>query len=217
MSEVRPIDVAKRLNISKQAVNELLRKGLPLSSMAEAEAWYYSRLARRADNTVEVADQPQDTDKDEFSKRVDRQMSTVDDAWQEWDTARRNQDPEQNKLYATYDKAVKMLITLQREEQSRKLASRELVRSHTVIAIFSKVLAGLRNELIELGGKVASSANPDHPGMAKKAVDDEVARIMRRVSNQEEEAIAQVAEPSPIEAPKEEGPDEVSTDDAAQD
>lgn len=213
---VRPIDVAKRLNLTKQAVNECLRRGMPLTTMAEAEAWYYSRIVRRTDNSVEVADKPQDAEKDEFSKRVDRQMSTVDDAWQEWDTARRNQDAEQNKLYATYDKAVKMLIVLQREEQSRKLASKELIRSSTAIAIFSKVLASLRNELTQLGGKVSASANPDHPGMAMKAIDDEVNRIMRRISGQEEEAIAQVAEPTPIETPKEEGPDEVAEDDAGE-
>jgi hypothetical protein len=210
---IRPIDISKRLNISKQAVNECLRKGMPTETLAEAEAWYYSRLARRADNTVEVADKPQDSEKDEFSKRVDRQMGTVDDAWQEWDSARRNGEDSQNKLYATYDKAVKMLITLQREEQSRKLASKELVRSSTAIAIFSKVLSGLRTELTQLGGKISAAANPDHPGMAMKAVDDEVNRILRRISAQEEEAVSQVAEPTPIEVTPEEGPDEVSNDD----
>jgi len=93
---------------------------------------------------------------------------------------------------------------MEKELHARQIASREFIRTQTAIERFGKILTNLRNELTQLGTKVASRANPDHPGRALKAIDEEMTRILSRVSEavaeSEEEVKMPQAEPDPTEA-----------------
>jgi len=90
--------------------------------------------------------------------------------------------PEAAKSYATYDKLVKTLVTLEKELHARQIASKEFIRTQTAVERFGKILNDIRSELNQLGTKVASRANPDNPGRALKSIDDEVNYILSRVS-----------------------------------
>ena len=77
---------------------------------------------------------------------------------------------------------MKTLVTLEKELQARQIASREYIRPQTAIERFGRVFAQVREEATQLGTKLASRVNPDNPGRAMKAIDDEVKRMLERLS-----------------------------------
>lgn len=193
----RPIDIAGRLGISKQLVNAYITQGMPIDSIESAEAWVMSKRAVRGVGSGRVT-----SDKD-FNETVERQRELKALAHQRYLDDLADPDADASKSYSTYDKLVKTLISMEKELHARQIASREFIRTQTAIERFGKILTNLRNELTQLGTKVASRANPDHPGRALKAIDEEMTRILSRVSEavaeSEEEVKMPQAESDPIE------------------
>jgi len=193
----RPIDIAGRLGISKQLVNAYITQGMPIDSIESAEAWVMSKRAVRGGGSGRVT-----SDKD-FNETVERQRELKALAHQRYLDDLADPDADASKSYSTYDKLVKTLISMEKELHARQIASREFIRTQTAIERFGKILTNLRNELTQLGTKVASRANPDHPGRALKAIDEEMTRILSRVSEavaeSEEEVKMPQAESDPIE------------------
>jgi len=194
----RPIDIAGRLGISKQLVNAYITQGMPIDSIESAEAWVMSKRAVRGGGSGRVT-----SDKD-FNETVERQRELKALAHQRYLDDLADPDADASKSYSTYDKLVKTLISMEKELHARQIASREFIRTQTAIERFGKILTNLRNELTQLGTKVASRANPDHPGRALKAIDEEMTRILSRVSEavaeSEEEVKMPQTEPDPTEA-----------------
>lgn len=193
----RPIDIAGRLGISKQLVNAYITQGMPIDSIESAEAWVMSKRAVRGGGGRVTSDK-------DFNETVERQRELKALAHQRYLDDLADPDADASKSYSTYDKLVKTLISMEKELHARQIASREFIRTQTAIERFGKILTNLRNELTQLGTKVASRANPDHPGRALKAIDEEMTRILSRVSEavaeSEEEVKMPQAEPDPTEA-----------------
>ena len=191
----RPIDIAGRLGISKQLVNAYITQGMPIDSIESAEAWVMSKRAVRGGGSGRVT-----SDKD-FNETVERQRELKALAHQRYLDDLADPDADASKSYSTYDKLVKTLISMEKELHARQIASREFIRTQTAIERFGKILTNLRNELTQLGTKVASRANPDHPGRALKAIDEEMTRILSRVSEAvaESEEEVKMPEADPIE------------------
>ena len=204
---VRPIDIAGRLGISKQLVNAYITQGMPIDSFESAEAWVMSKRANRGSNGHAAT-----SDRD-FNETVERQRELKSLAHRKYLDDLANDSPDAPKSYATYDKLVKTLITMEKELQARQIANREFIRTQTAIERFGKILTNLRSEMTQLGTKVASRANPDHPGRALKAIDEEINRILTRVSEavaESEEAIKSPAEEAdPVEVEVDNSVDEV--------
>ena len=192
----RPIDIAGRLGISKQLVNAYITQGMPIDSIESAEAWVMSKRAVRGGSGRVTSDK-------DFNETVERQRELKALAHQRYLDDLADPDADASKSYSTYDKLVKTLIAMEKELHARQIASREFIRTQTAIERFGKILTNLRNELTQLGTKVASRANPDHPGRALKAIDEEMTRILSRVSEavaeSEEEVKMPQAESDPIE------------------
>ena len=106
----------------------------------------------------------------------------LDLAYEHYLSDLRSGSPEAAKSYGTYDKLVKTLVTLEKELHARQIASKEFIRTQTAIERFGKILNEIRSELTQFATKVAARANPDNPGKALKAIDDEVNGILSRVS-----------------------------------
>lgn len=193
----RPIDIAGRLGISKQLVNAYITQGMPIDSIESAEAWVMSKRAVRGGGGRVTSDK-------DFNETVERQRELKALAHQRYLDDLADPDADASKSYSTYDKLVKTLIAMEKELHARQIASREFIRTQTAIERFGKILTNLRNELTQLGTKVASRANPDHPGRALKAIDEEMTRILSRVSEavaeSEEEVKMPQTEPDPTEA-----------------
>lgn len=211
---VRPVDIAERLGLARQTINGFIRSGMPTTSIEDAEAWYNERSARR-DQNLTPDQQVDDSDKD-FAAIVEKHRQLKSDAYDQYRRDLRNEDPNQSKSYATYDKLVKTLVSLERELHARNIAAKEYIKTQTAIERFGKVILSIRNELTQLSTKIAVKANPDSPGTAMKAIDAEVTSILNRVSGMCDDAQQAVQEIVTIEIPKEEAPtdkpDEIQPD-----
>jgi hypothetical protein len=176
MSKPKPIELAGRFGVSKQAINNFINQGMPIDSIESAEAWLMQRRARANGGGQTVR-----PDKD-FTETVEKQRELKALAYEHYLSDLRSGAPEAAKSYATYDKLVKTLVTLEKELHARQIASKEFIRTQTAVERFGKILNDIRSELTQLGTKVASRANPDNPGRALKSIDDEVNNILSRVS-----------------------------------
>lgn len=212
---VRPVDIAERLNISRQAINNFIRQGMPTDSMESAEAWYNARSTRRNDNEVSFNPATDIEDKD-FAHIVEQHRELKVLAYRQYMRDLDEQSPNQSKSYATYDKLVKTLVALEKELQARGIAAREYIKTQTAIDRFGKVVLSIRNELTQLPTKLAVKANPDSPGTAMKAIEAEIDRILLRLSGQAEEAEEAVKEVVSIDVVEDEAvnpqPDEIQQD-----
>jgi hypothetical protein len=219
---VRPVDIAERLEISRQAINGFINQGMPTDSIEAAEAWYNERQMRRngganlrknAEITL-TAGQMSENDRN-FAHIVEQHRELKARAYQQYLEDLDEHSPNQSKSYATYDKLVKTLVSLERELHARNIAAKEYIKTQTAIERFGKVLLAIRNELTQLSTKIAIKANPDAPGTAMKAIDEEVTKILGRLSNQADDAKDAVKEAVvevTIEETQSTDPDEVQND-----
>jgi hypothetical protein len=214
---VRPVDIAERLGLARQTINTFIRQGMPTDSIEAAEAWYNERQMRRngGANVRKNAENTQEEDTD-FAQIVEQHRQLKASAYREYLNDLEEHSPNQSKSYATYDKLLKTLVTLERELHARNIAAKEYIKTQTAIERFGKVLLAIRNELSQLGTKIAVKANPDSPGTAMKAIDEEIVKILARLAGQSNEAAVSVQEIVTIETPKQEEetdkPDEIDTD-----
>jgi hypothetical protein len=216
---VRPVDIAERLGLARQTINGFIRQGMPTTSVEDAEAWYNERSMRRNGgsnlrNSAEITDLSGLENDRNFAHIVEQHRELKARAYRQYLADLEEQNPNQSKSYATYDKLVKTLVSLERELHSRNIAAKEYIKTQTAIERFGKVVLSIRNELTQLSTKIAVKANPDAPGTAMKAIDDEVTKILTRLSGQAEDAEDAVVEtPIRIEETKETKPyDEIQTD-----
>jgi hypothetical protein len=219
---VRPVDIAERLEISRQAINGFINQGMPTDSIEAAEAWYNERQMRRngganvrknAEITL-TAGQMSENDRN-FAHIVEQHRELKARAYQQYLEDLDEHSPNQSKSYATYDKLVKTLVSLERELHARNIAAKEYIKTQTAVERFGKVLLAIRNELTQLSTKIAIKANPDAPGTAMKAIDEEVTKILARLSNQADDAKDAVKEAVvevTIEETQSTDPDEVQND-----
>jgi hypothetical protein len=178
---VRKVDIAEHLGVSRQAINAFVNQGMPDDSLESAAAWYNARRAARGADAVTPSNKEVPTD-ESFAQIVAQHRSLKDKAYRQYLSDLEAGDPNQSKSYATYDKLLKTMVALEREAHSRDIASRKYIETTIATSVFGKVLMSIRTELSQLGTKLAPKANPDHPGTAMKAIDEEADRMLRRIS-----------------------------------
>jgi hypothetical protein len=176
---VRPIDVASKIGVTKQSVNKFIRRGMPLSSIEDAMAWYNANSAKRnPGDESRIAD----VDDEDFEGIVAQHAGLMEKAYAQYLEDLDAKDKNQSKSYATYDKLLKTSVFLERERQSRLMASQHLIKSSEAREASGKVLLSLRNEMTQMASRLAKEANPDDPRVAYKVIETEVNRILSRVS-----------------------------------
>lgn len=192
---VRPIDIAKALDLSKQSINHFINEGMPTDSVEAAQAWYNSRRAARGGDAHDAVPTGENVSDESFAEIVAQHRSLKDRAYRQYLEDLDNRDKNQSKSYATYDKLLKTMVSLEREAVARDIASRKYVETAQAVAAFGRVLLALRNDLVQLGTRVAAKANDTQPGMAMKAIDEEVDKILRRHSSAADDTIADMQVP----------------------
>lgn len=198
---VRPLDVAKHLRVSRQAVNAFLHQGMPLDSIESAAAWYNSRRAARGADAG-VPDGEEVADKN-FAEIVERHRALKALAYRQYMEDLQERSSNQSKSYATYDKLVKTLVSLEREAHARDIAAKKYIETQVAVSIFGKILLTVRNELSQMGTRLASKANPDHPATAMKTIDEDIQRILSRLSSAAEDAQSNLSQDVVEDVPKE--------------
>ena len=206
---IRPIDISRRLGIPKQTVNNYISQGMPLDTIEAAEAWYNSES--RKGNKLSYSS----TSIDDIDEQIKLQKKIVHDAYLKYEDKLKQDDPDCNKFYATYDKAAKTLREFEKSKDSQEIASQVYIKVDTAIQRFGAVTSQMREELNQLPTKLAPKVNPDSPGRAMKIIEDEVRKLLERMSSMIEVAEQAVLkddqqEPLPVET---DGPDVIEIPD----
>lgn len=208
---IRPIDIATKLKLHKATINTFLRNGMPLTSMEDAEAWYHANITpkKQRESEPEMAN-----DDRHLEEIIEDQKKLKKQSFDEYMKDLKESNSSQSKSYATYDKILKRLIELEDRLHNRRIAAKEYIKTQTAIDRFGKVILAIRNDLIQLGTKLAAKANPDAPRTAQKAIETEINRILTRIAGMADEAcdIIDVPEaPKIIEITDDSTPDETQT------
>lgn len=200
---IRPIDLANRWNVLKQTVNNYINEGMPLTSIEDAEAWRNSRINYKPETEAVVVSGEQNYVSNEtLEDSIKKQAYLRDEAYKNYLQHLNAGDKEMNKSYATYEKALKMFLSLEDKRHNRLVAEMKLIETQTALEILGKVLSQMRNDLIQFGAKNASKANPESPGTALKVIDDEVNAMLSRWSSMEKDATANMTS-NVLQPPKE--------------
>lgn len=187
---LRTKDVVKLFGFSEARAKELIRAGMPLGSVEEAQAWRQARMARAGNGGKNKSQASQiilpadsvvaDSD---FDETVNRHRELKEAARQRYIYARDAGLPDEPKLYTTYQSILKTLVVVEREALARKLESKELIKTATAHAIFSRIFSEVKSDLLSLGLQVAPVVNPDSPGTALKVIDETINKLLMKWSN----------------------------------
>ena len=191
--------IAAHFGFTTARAAALIREGMPVTSLAEAEAWRHTRLLRgqrggveqRAAPTVNPSDVTPD---DDFDQTVERHRELKEAARMAYMAARDSGDPHSNKLYTTYQNVLKTLIQIEREALARRIESKELIRTSEAMERFGRVIGEIKGDLLGLANSVAGLANPDNQGKAFKAIDEKVNALLSKWSASAARVIAETAD-----------------------
>lgn len=191
--------IAAHFGFTTARAAALIREGMPVTSLAEAEAWRHARLLRgqrggveqRAAPTVNPADVTPD---DDFDETVERHRELKEAARMAYMAARDSGDPHSNKLYMTYQNVLKTLVQIEREALARRIESKELIRTAEAMERFGRVIGEIKGDLLGLANSVASQANPDNQGKAFKVIDEKVNALLKKWSNSAGMVISEMTE-----------------------
>jgi hypothetical protein len=179
--------IAEHFGFSVSRASALIKEGMPLESIEAAETWRNARLLRGQRGGVEQRtaiqiDSSRINPDDDFEQTVERHRELKEAARQRYMVARDTSDPQENKLYITYQNILKTLVAVEREALARRLEAKELIKTSHALEKFQKVLAEIKSDLLSLGMDVATTANPENPAAALKAVDERVNKLFSKWS-----------------------------------
>jgi len=200
-------DLAAHFNVTPSRAAALVRAGCPLDSLEAATTWREARLLRGQRGGVEVR-APINYDRTSiqadttFEETVQRHRDLKEDARQQYIAARDAGDPNQNKLYQTYEKIAWTLVKFEREALARAIESKELIKVVLAVDKLTKILIEIKADLLAFGMEVATAANPESPGTALKAIDAHAQKLLAKWSQAQTETIAEMVTPEQIIAPE---------------
>ena len=206
MSALSNKQIAEHFNITPGRAAALIRQGMPVSSLEEADAWRQMRLLRgqRGGHEVRanpVADPGSIVADAGFEDTVERHRELKEAARQTYIVARNAGDPSAPKHYITYQNILKTLVVLEREGLARRIEAKELIKTQVAVDKFGRIIAEVKGDLLGIAVQIATRCNPDNPGMALKAIDDKVNELLEKWSASAVVVEEQVVEPSAVKAP----------------
>lgn len=191
------IEIAVALGLTKGRVSQLVKEGMPTSSIEEARAWRDRRKVENQ-NRGHIAQPVQplvlgDLDNilqsvtgasgnSEMDDRIRNQVELCRLTREVFLTALTSGDPSQGKLYANYDRAIATLLRLEKERFVREQEEGRLIDAEAAAARFGKVLSQLRSLIDRAELTVAPQANPENPPKALKAFRDFKDDLFRKIS-----------------------------------
>jgi hypothetical protein len=190
-------EIAAALGLTKGRVSQLVKEGMPTSSIEEARAWRDRRkIEMQNKGHISQPVQPLnlsgldsilqsvtgETGNSEMDTRVNEQTELCRLTRQVFMQALQSGDPSQGKLYANYDRAVATLLRLEKERFVRIQEEGRLIDAEAAAARFSKVLSQLRSQIERAELTFAPKANPDNPSKALKAYREFKDDVFRKIS-----------------------------------
>lgn len=185
--------IAEHFGFGLSRARQLVSEGMPTDSLESATAWRDARLLRGQrggikERTEINVDPGRINPDDDFEQTVERHRELKEAARQRYIVARDSSDPQEPKLYLTYQNILKTLVVVEREALARRIESKELIKTSLALDKFSRILSEVKADLLSLAIEVAPAANPDAPGTALKVVDEKVQKLLAKWSTMTEAA-----------------------------
>jgi hypothetical protein len=194
---IRQIDLALKWNVSKAAISKLVKAGMPLTSVSDAERWKLANQKRVS--KVEISSTPSQTSS-EPSKELDaesykstsslgrlnraKQAEVV--AYSLVATAATNKNPvAMRSAVQGWGEAKKRVAEAEMEHARFEEVTRVLVRMDEVREVFGKWLGAIRNLMDAMPSSLAARANPSDPECAKRAIQEGIDQIFVTIQKAE--------------------------------
>jgi len=193
MSKLTNKQIAEHFGFTAARAAALVRQGMPLTSLEEATAWRDARLLRGQRGGVEqrtaiVVDPATVNPDDDFEQTVHRHRELKEAARQRYIIARDSGDPQEAKIYGTYQNILKTLVAVEREALARRIESKELIKTAHALDKFSRILSEIKADLLSMPTEIAPEANAEEPQVALKVIDDKVQKLLAKWSTMAEAA-----------------------------
>jgi len=194
---IRQIDLALKWNVSKAAISKLVKAGMPLTSVSDAERWKLANQKRVS--KVEISSTPSQTSS-EPSKELDvesykstsslgrlnraKQAEVV--AYSLVATAATNKNPvAMRSAVQGWGEAKKRVAEAEMEHARWEEVNRVTIRMDEVREVFGKWLGAIRNLMDAMPSSLAARANPSDPECAKRAIQEGVDQIFVTIQKAE--------------------------------
>lgn len=202
---VKQVDVRKAWGLSKQRISQMVADGMPLSSMAEAEAWRVAKYGSRGrkifkastkkkaggfDGEVpdELTQRPdpvkaEDLKREDFVGTLARLKKNELVAWGMLVAAvnEKNEMEIQVRL-RHYRDAVDLRVRQEGAVDEILMNRRELVTLAEAEELFGRHLHALRLTLKNMPSRLAARCNPSDPTLAKQALNEAVDNVFRQMN-----------------------------------
>jgi hypothetical protein len=185
-------ELVKRWELTPGRISQLVKQGMPLSSIEDAEKWRAERHWETGihpsgfeitPTSIEELLKKQPEGAETFENLIERQRELVILARQQYIQAVKDKSPQQSKLYASYDKTVSTLIELKAEMDRLSIMSRDYIRATDAGEAMKKFAADVVNRLDKLPLDCAESCNPDNPSKAVKVLEAWRNKARKELSN----------------------------------
>ena len=194
---IRQIDLALKWNVSKAAISKLVKAGMPLTSVSDAERWKLANQKRVS--KVEISSTPsqtssepsKDSDAESYKSktslgRLNRAKQAEVVAYSLVATAANNQNPVAMRAAVQgWGEAKKRVAEAEMEHARFEEVTRVLVRMDEVREVFGKWLGAIRNLMDAMPSSLAARANPSDPECAKRAIQEGIDQIFVTIQKAE--------------------------------
>jgi hypothetical protein len=194
---IRQIDLALKWNVSKAAISKLVKAGMPLTSVSDAERWKLANQKRVS--KVEISSTPsqtsseplKDSDAESYKSktslgRLNRAKQAEIVAYSLVATAANNQNPVAMRAAVQgWGEAKKRVAEAEMEHARFEEVTRVLVRMDEVREVFGKWLGAIRNLMDAMPSSLAARANPSDPECAKRAIQEGIDQIFVTIQKAE--------------------------------
>ena len=196
---VRQKDLAEYWKVSAVRVSQLVSKGMPLTSLADAEAW---RVVHRSGNSnsghtgVGIDEDGEIKIATSLEESLNHHRVLIARARKKWEIAQKKGVPEEQKLYQIYQAAQMAELKLKNAIDQEKINSGVLMKTQDALDACIKLLGEVVNGVDSLGDDVCRECNPDNPGLAKKVINAQVQKLKAKWSTLEDNLVDNFKKPN---------------------
>ena len=185
MARLTNKQIAAHFGFTAARAAALVGQGMPVDSLEAATAWREARLLRGQRGGVEqrtaiVVDPSHVNPDNDFEQTVERHRELKEAARQRYIIARDSGDPQEAKIYGTYQNILKTLVAVEREALARRIESKELIKTSDALDKFTRILSEIKADLLSMPTEIAPEANAEEPQTALKAIDDKVQKLLAK-------------------------------------
>jgi hypothetical protein len=194
---IRQTDLASKWNVSRAAISKLVKAGMPITSVSDAERWKLANQKRVS--KTEISSIPSKTsfeplkesDAESYKSktslgRLNRAKNAEVVAYSLVATAATNKNPiAMRSAVQGWGEAKKRVAEAEMEHARFEEVTRVLVRMDEVREVFGKWLGAIRNLMDAMPSSLAARANPSDPECAKRAIQEGIDQIFVTIQKAE--------------------------------